>query len=73
LNLEYVFIKLLLLSEGSYDGHTFHEKTEYQTSRDRSIDRELQKLGYQVLRYPGLDIRADVTKVVEDISERLLE
>lgn len=39
------------------DGHTYHERTEYQASRDRNIDRELQLLGFIVLRYTGKEIR----------------
>ena len=35
------------------DGHTYHERTENQALRDRNIDRELQKIGYKVLRYTG--------------------
>lgn len=49
------------------DGHTYHERTEKQALRDRNIDRELQKMGYKVLRYTGHEIRKDCSLVVENI------
>lgn len=53
------------------DGHTYHERTENQALRDRNIDRELQKLGFKVLRYTGKEIRNDCTQVVENIKINL--
>lgn len=50
------------------DGHTYHERTEKQALRDRNIDRELQKLGFKVLRYTGQEIRKDCSLVVENIK-----
>ena len=38
------------------DGHTYHERTEYQAVRDRSIDRTLQELGFVVLRFTTSEI-----------------
>ena len=55
------------------DGHTYHERTEYQAKRDRSIDRELQSLGYKVLRFTGKEIRTELDKVIEDIKKHLKE
>lgn len=55
------------------DGHTYHERTEYQAKRDRSIDRELQSLGYKVLRFTGKEIRTELNKVIEDIKKHLKE
>ena len=49
------------------DGHTYHERTEEQASRDRNIDRKLQELGFQVLRYTGKDVNEDTTKIIGDI------
>ena len=49
------------------DGHTDHERTENRAIRDRNIDRELQKLGFKVLRYTGKEIRNGVKHVVENI------
>lgn len=51
------------------DGHTYHERTEYQALRDRSIDRELQNLGYTVLRYTGREIRSELENVVQNIKK----
>ncbi len=51
------------------DGHTYHERTQYQAQRDRNIDRTLQELGYQVLRYTGKEINENIDKVVGDIKK----
>lgn len=53
------------------DGHTYHERTENQALRDRNIDRELQRLGFKVLRYTGNEIRKNVSLVVENIKANL--
>lgn len=53
------------------DGHTYHERTEKQALRDRNIDRELQKLGFIVLRYTGHEIRKDPSLVVENIKANI--
>lgn len=53
------------------DGHTYHERSEKQALRDRNIDRELQKLGFKVLRYTGQEIRKDCSMVVENIKVNL--
>lgn len=44
------------------DGHNFHERTKEQATRDRSKDRNLQALGYRVLRYTGSEIWRDPLK-----------
>lgn len=49
------------------DGHTYHERTEEQAQRDRNIDRKLQELGFQVLRYTGKEVNENVQKIVDDI------
>lgn len=53
------------------DGHNFHEKTKDQASKDKKRDRELQKMGYVVLRYSGSDIVNDPYKVAMDLEEIL--
>jgi len=53
------------------DGHTYHERTEKQALRDRNIDRELQKLGFTVLRYTGQEIRKNCSLVVANIKANL--
>lgn len=50
------------------DGHTYHERTEEQAQRDRNIDRKLQELGFQVLRYTGKDVNEDTQKIIGDIK-----
>lgn len=50
------------------DGHTYHERTEYQALRDRNIDRELQNFGYVCLRFTGKEIRENIEKVIETIK-----
>lgn len=51
------------------DGHTYHERTEEQAQRDRNIDRKLQELGFQVLRYTGKDVIENVDKIINDIKK----
>lgn len=53
------------------DGHTYHERTEKQALRDRNIDRELQRIGFTVLRYTGQEIRKNCELVVENIMKNL--
>lgn len=53
------------------DGHTYHERTEGQALRDRNIDRELQRIGFTVLRYTGQEIRKSCSLVVENIIKNL--
>lgn len=53
------------------DGHTYHERTEQQALRDRNIDRELQNLGFIVLRFTGKEIRETIDKVVNTIKKAM--
>lgn len=48
------------------DGHEFHERTKDQAARDRKRDRELQHLGWVVLRFTGSEIHRDVYSCCED-------
>ena len=51
------------------DGHTYHERTEEQAQRDRNIDRKLQELGFQVLRFTGKDVNENISKIITDIKK----
>jgi hypothetical protein len=53
------------------DGHSYHERTEEQAIRDRSIDRKLQELGFVVLRYPGKEVKENPAKIINEIKKRL--
>jgi very-short-patch-repair endonuclease len=53
------------------DGHTYHERTENQALRDRNIDRELQNLGFVVLRFTGKEIREKMETVIEIIKKNI--
>jgi hypothetical protein len=53
------------------DGHTYHERTEYQAMRDRNIDRDLQNFGYTVLRFTGKEVREKMDIVITDIKRAL--
>ena len=53
------------------DGHTYHERTEYQAVRDRNIDRELQNMGYIVLRYTTSEINQKLNEVVKNIKKTM--
>lgn len=58
------------------DGHDFHSRTKEQAERDRSRDRMLQRLGYDVLRYTGSEIWKDslvcAQGVLDHLESRLL-
>lgn len=41
------------------DGHDYHDRSKEQASRDRTRDRELKKIGFEVFRYTGSDIWKD--------------
>ncbi|MGI8388044.1 endonuclease domain-containing protein [Brucella anthropi] len=41
------------------DGHDFHERTKEQATKDRSRDRELSSLGYDVFRFTGSELWRD--------------
>jgi very-short-patch-repair endonuclease len=49
------------------DGHDFHDRTTEQALRDRSRDRELQLMGFQVFRYAGAEIWRDVFACAEEV------
>ena len=51
------------------DGHTYHERTEEQAQKDRNIDRKLQELGFQVLRYTGKEVKENCGKIIADIQK----
>ncbi len=52
------------------DGHAFHSTREQRTS-DASRQRELQQLGYAVIRFTGSEIYADVEACVNRTLEML--
>lgn len=41
------------------DGHDFHDRTKQQAARDRSRDRALTLLGYDVFRFTGSELWRD--------------
>ena len=38
------------------DGHEFHQKTKEQVEKDNTRTRELQKYGYEIIRFSGTEI-----------------
>lgn len=51
------------------DGFTYHNKEEKQVMHDNNIDRELQKLGYVVLRFSTKEIYNGLEKAIDAISD----
>jgi len=51
------------------DGHSYHERTEEQAQRDKRIDRKLQELGFQVLRYTGKDVNENIENIITEIKK----
>ncbi|MFE0233483.1 endonuclease domain-containing protein [Brucella anthropi] len=49
------------------DGHDFHERTKEQAAKDRSRDRELSDLGYDVFRFTGSELWRDPWGCTEPI------
>lgn len=54
------------------DGHDFHEKTKTQASRDKKRDRDIQKLGYRILRFSGSDIHRDMNDCADSVYQQLV-
>lgn len=55
------------------DGHDFHEKTKEQAKKDKSRDRDLLKLGYQVIRFTGSEIWNNPDKCAKETFEIIEE
>ena len=53
------------------DGHEFHQKSKQQVEKDNQRERDLKKLGYEVVRFSGSEIFKDAEKCVEDLLDIL--
>ena len=53
------------------DGHDFHSRTKRQAAHDRKRDREMQALGFMVLRFPGSTIWADPVGCAREVAETI--
>ncbi len=53
------------------DGHAYHERTKAQAKKDRARDRDLQAMGYMVLRYTGSEIFTDPWGCAFDIWKKI--
>jgi len=51
------------------DGHEFHERTKEQAAKDRSRDRALSELGYDVFRFTGSEIWRDPFGCAEQVYQ----
>jgi very-short-patch-repair endonuclease len=51
------------------DGHAFHEKTKEQAQHDKARDRELQAMGYRVLRFTGSEIYRDAFRCANEVNK----
>lgn len=49
------------------DGHDFHERTKEQAQSDKSRDRLLQSMGWQVLRYTGSEVWRDAASCAFEV------
>lgn len=54
------------------DGHEFHQKTKEQVERDNTRMRDLQKQGYEVIRFSGTEIWHRPHKCASDILNIIL-
>lgn len=51
------------------DGHDFHQKTKEQVKKDNQRERDLKKLGYEVVRFSGSEIFEDAEKCVQELLD----
>jgi very-short-patch-repair endonuclease len=61
--------KLILIE---LDGHEFHERTKEQAEKDKSRDRELQRLGHDVLRFTGSEVNRNPFECAESVINHWL-
>ena len=54
------------------DGHEFHQKTKEQVERDNTRMRDLQKTGYEIIRFSGTEIWHRPYKCAEEILNIIL-
>ena len=50
------------------DGHDFHERTKEQAAHDRGRDREMGRMGYQVMRFTGAELFRDPVKCIQEVE-----
>lgn len=53
------------------DGHNFHERTKEQAARDRQKDRDIQSVGWKILRFTGSEIYADADLCADQIFTQI--
>jgi hypothetical protein len=53
------------------DGHDFHERTKEQAQHDKTRDREMQSMGFPVLRFTGSEIWRDAWVCAAQIDKFL--
>ena len=51
------------------DGHDFHERTPEQAQSDKSRDRELQRLGWRVLRFTGREVLRSPAGCLDEVVQ----
>ena len=51
------------------DGYDFHQKTKEQVKNDNQRERDLKKLGYEVVRFSGSEIFEDAEKCVRELLD----
>ena len=54
------------------DGHEFHQKTKEQVERDNTRMRNLQKAGYEVIRFSGTEIWHRPYKCAKEVLNIIL-
>lgn len=54
------------------DGHDFHERTPEQAQRDKSRDRDLQRLGWHVLRFTGREVLRNPGECTREVESLLI-
>lgn len=55
------------------DGHDHHDITKAQARRDRKRDRDLQALGFMVLRFTGSELYGEPSKCAAEVLDAIME
>lgn len=64
--LDFAIVDKLIAIE--VDGHDFHERTKEQAQRDKKRDRDLQALGWRVMRFTGSEVFRDAAACAREVQ-----
>lgn len=71
--IQYHFFGASMSSVVECDGHDFHERTKAQAAHDKKRDRAFQRLGYQLFRFTGSELRGDPSGCAFEVLDTIME